>query len=45
MKIKDKFSLDDFAFESTGKEYRLLNKFVTLGDYDVIQNFKIMMLH
>ncbi len=41
MKIKDKFSLDDFAFESTGKEYRLLNKFVTLGDYDVIQNFKI----
>lgn len=41
LKIKDKFSLDDFSFESANKEYRLLNKFITLGDYDVIQNFKI----
>lgn len=41
LKIKDKFSLDNFYFESANKEYRLLNKFVKLGDYDVIQNFKI----
>ncbi len=41
LKIKDKFSLDDFSFESANKEYRLLNRFITLGDYDVIQNFKL----
>ncbi len=41
LEIKDKFSLDDFSFDSAGKEYRLLNKFISLSDYDVIQNFKL----
>lgn len=39
--ISDKFSLNDFSFELAGKEYRLLNKFITLNDYDVIRNFKL----
>jgi len=39
--IKDKFSLDKFDFNSMNKEYRLLSRFITLGDYSVIQNFKI----
>lgn len=39
--IKDKASLDDFSFNHVGKEYRLLNKFILLDDYDVIQNFKL----
>lgn len=41
LQIKDKFSLEKFPLESDSKENRLLNKFVDLGDYSVIQNFKL----
>lgn len=39
--IKDKFSLDKPPFNLDTKENRLLSSFVSLGDYEIIGNFKL----
>lgn len=41
VRIKDKFTLENFPLDYDKKEYRLLHKFSALGDWAVISNFKI----